>query len=221
MSGDDPIVLVGIEILKMLGSFIFGLLMRKSVGRFFIKAIKRLSNDFINITFISTRIYDFIEHKSFDMGLFHEIQKRIPALQIESFSQNNMQIKMPHFGIMNIIFAPSFDGEEEVTGEIKVSLVMGNKLRLGVREMDLVHDYYHNTEQVFQVVEGVFLERPKMKRNYILAEISRVGGFLEEKTFEIDDEDLSAHIHATSSKITIAAEPPIYIAKAVKKYLLV
>ena len=69
--------------------------------------------------------------------------------------------------------------------------------------------------------ERLFKEKPTILGNYIIAEISRIGWFVEEKTFEIDDRELSARIHATPDKITIIAEPPTYIAKAIRKYFLV
>uniref|UniRef100_A0A6M3LX79 Uncharacterized protein n=1 Tax=viral metagenome TaxID=1070528 RepID=A0A6M3LX79_9ZZZZ len=219
--GSDPGRLIVIEILKIAGSFVFGLLMRNEVGRFLITAKKRFLNDFITINLISIHTYKSIEIENFDLEVFQHMQKRIPNLKIVSISHKAMQIGMPTFGTMNIILTeePNLD-EEGALEEIKISLSLENPIRIGIREINLINDYYNITEQVHHVVEGMLSERPKLKRNYIIAEISRISGFLEEKTFEIDNEDLSAHIHATSSKITIVAEPPTYIVKAVKKYLL-
>ena len=218
---NDLLRTVGIEILKIVGSFIFGLLMRKKVGRYLIKFKRWLSNDSVTIDLVSTRTYTPVETNGFDMDIFRNIQGRIPNVKLDLLSHSSMRIEMRPFGIMKIILTRerSLD-EEETIEEIKVSLSIENPIRLGIRETDLVHEYYHNTEIVFQVVEGVFAERPTINRNYTIAEISRIGGLLDEKTFEIDDTELSAHVHATQNKITIAAEPPTYIAKAVKKYLL-
>lgn len=219
VDGGHPIQWVVIEIIA---SFIFGFLMRKKVARFLIRAWNRFSNSITKINLISVRTYNSTEKLRFDMDVFHDMQKRIPNLKCDSLSDSAMEVGMPPFGTMLILFSsePNLD-DENTSEEIKISLVIKNPIRLGIREMDIVHQYQNHVELLFHVIESNFSKKPKIKSNYIIAELPRVGGFVEEKIFEIDDEELSTHVHATMSKITISAEPPTYIAKAVEKYLFV
>lgn len=210
-----------LELLKMVGSFILGLLVRRQVGRFLIKKKKWLFNDPVTIDLVSVRTYTPVEAKEFDMSLFHNIQGRIPNVKLDLISRSSMRISMPPFGTLRAILTSESDLEEEAVEEIKVSLDIEDPIRLGVREVDLVHEFSHDVEIVFQIVEKVFVQESTLLRNYTIAEISRTGGLVEEKTFEVEDRELSARVHATPSKITIVAEPPTYVAKAVKKYLLV
>jgi hypothetical protein len=220
MSESNGLIQIGIEIVKIVGSFFFGLLMRKRVGRFFIKAQKWLMNSPVKIDLVSVRKYTLVETGAFTMEMFHNIQMRIPNVKLDQFSDNLMRIVVPQFGTIKIILTMEPElSQEETAEEIKISLNLENPIRLGIRETDLVHEYYHNTEIIFQILEGV-LHQPRLLQDYTIAEISRVGGLLEEKIFDIDDKELSARINATQSKITISANPSRYIAKAVKKYIL-
>jgi len=209
-------------IIEVIASFILGLLMKKKVARFFIRTWTLFSNSITKINLTSIRTYNSTEKIRFDMGIFHDMQKRLPNLKCDSLSDSAIEIGMPPFGTMIILLSsePNLD-DEDTSEEIKISLVIKDPIRLGIREMDIVHQYQNHVELLFQVIERNFSEKPKIKNNYIIAELPRVGGFIEDKIFEIDDKELSTHIHATMSNITISAEPPTYIAKAVAKYLFV
>ena len=213
---------IGFELLIIIISFFFGLLMRRKVGRFLIRTKKRLLNDPVSIDIVSVRTYTPVRMNTFDMETFHNLQKRIPNIKLDFVSDKAMRIGMPPFGTLKIILTaePNVEQEEEIE-EIKVSLSIENPIRLGIRQIDLIHEYYHSIEIVFQVIEDIFVEKPTTINNYAIAGISRVGGLLEEKSFEIKDDELSARIQASPEKITIMAKPPNYIARAVKKYLLV
>lgn len=209
-------------IIEVIASFILGLLMKKKVARFFIRTWILFSNSITKINLISVRTYDSTEKIRFNMDIFHDMQKRLPNLKCDSLSDSAMEIGMPPFGTVIVLLSSESNLDDEDTSEeIKISLVIKDPIRLGIREMDMVHQYQNHVGLLFQVIERSFSKIPKIKNNYIIAELPRVGGFVEEKILEIDDKELSTHIHATMSKITISAEPPTYIAKAVAKYLFV
>lgn len=213
---------VGLELLKIVGSLVVGLLMRKKVGRLLIRGKKWLFNDFVTIDLLSIRTYEPLETNEFNMNIYNTIKAKIPETRLDHIFHNGMRISIPVFGTMKVILSENVNlDEEDMIESIKVSLDPENPIRIGVRETNLLYEFSNNAEILFHAVERLFIEEPNILSNYMIAEISRIGGFIEEKTFEIDDKELAAHIHATPSKITVVAEPPTYMARTLKKYLLV
>jgi hypothetical protein len=115
----------------------------------------------------------------------------------------------------------NLEGEEEPLEIIKITLQPESPVRLGIREVQLLNDFSQTAEVLFSTAETLITTGKRIKQDYTLLELSRLGRFVEQKTFEIDDEDLGTHVHATANKLTLSVSPTSQIAKATKKYLLV
>jgi hypothetical protein len=206
--------------------FVLGLLFRKRNARWLVTAKKRLFNDVMVLDILSIRSYEPTNLKDFNRKDYGDIGKKLPHSELLDVFPNVIRVKVPVFGILKISAekipceeAPK-ENEETLIDSIKLALIPENSVRLGTREIHLLDDYGKYVELLFGTIEKS-LETVKIKQNYTLIEIPRVGHFKEEKTFDYEDEVLGASIHATPTKITVTIDSSIQIAKAVTKYLLV
>lgn len=208
--------------------FVLGLLFRKRVGRFFVKAKKWLFNDFVAIKIVSIQTYTpedtSVEIREFSKLIYDDVETRITSPQLYDVFNDGMRIAIPEFGILKLILSrihneETEDGREQVE-RIKVTLEPENPIRLGIREVHLLNDYISVAEVLFSASAGLILTPKRSLQNYTILELPRSGIFVEEKTFEIDDEDLGTHVHATANKLTLTVKPTSNIAKATSKYIL-
>lgn len=214
------------KIVEWLIPFVLGLLFRKKVGRFFVKKKKWLLNDVVTFKMISVRSYNPVEIRDLNRDVYEDVKTKIPNAKLHDIFADGMRIAVPNFGILRlykskIMGHENVTEEEERVEEIKVTLQPESPVRLGIREMHLMNDFAYTAETLFAAVERLFVTHSITKQNYTILEFPRLGRFVEDGTFEIEDDDLGAHVHATLSKLTIVVEPTSQIAKATGKYLLV
>lgn len=210
--------------------FGLGLLFRKRVGRFIIKTKKWLLNDVVATRIVSIRTYTPedtpVEIADFNMGIYEEIRAIIPNPRFHDIFEDGMRIAIPTFGTLKLSLSKISEEEnmehlEETVERIKVTLQPESPVRLGVREVHLLNDYSQTAEILFNATARLIATRNKIRQDYTILEFPRFGRFVEEKTFEIDDKNLGARVHATPNKLTIVVSPTSQIAKATSKYLLV
>lgn len=219
-----------LEIVKWIVVFVLGLLFRKRVGRAIIKAKKWLLNDVVGVRIVSIRTYvpeeTPVEINEFTRGVYEDIRVRITNPQLHDIFRDGMRIAIPTFGILRLnVNRINDDGaienQEETLERIKLTLQPESPVRLGIRETQLLNDFSQAAEILFNAAERLIATRKRILQNYSILEFPRVGRFVEEKTFEIKDEDLGTHVQATANKLTLTVSPTSQIAKATKKYLLV
>jgi len=222
MFGDNFWLILAFELGLIIVAFLFGLLMTKNFARLLTKYWKKLRNDPVSINLVFVRIYEPNRINELNAETFHSLQQRIPNVKLDFVSRTAMRIGMLPFGTVKIIHDEGVNNEQnEEIENVKISISIENPIRIGIRQIDDIHQYSNNVEIIFQILENNFLEKPVIIKNYAVAEIDRSGRFLEEKTFDIKNDELAARIQGTPNKITIMAEPPNYIAKAVKRYMLI
>lgn len=215
-----------LEVLKWFIAFGLGLLFRKRVGRFIIKTKKWLLNDVVPTRIVSIRTYTPVEIRDFNLGVYEDVRARIPNPQLHDIFPDGMRIAIPTFGTLSLRVSRITEQEEmgkqeEIVEKVKVTLKPDGPVRLGVREVHLLNDFAQTAEILFGAVEKLFATTSKIMQNYTILEVPRFGRFVEEKTFDIEDDILGARVHATPSKITIVVSPTSQIAKATSRYLLV
>jgi len=205
--------------LQIIASLAIGSLFSKKVGRFLTTTWKWVSNDLTMIDVISVRTYKPTEKIKLDKEVFQAIKARVPNIKYESVTDNSLQMGLSPYGTIIVLISSEYDLDEgETLEEIKISLVIKNPIRVGYRDIDIVHEYVDVINQIFPVIESLFLETPQMNYNYIIAEMPRVRGYLEKEIIDIDDAGLATHVRANIDNISLAAKPPLHITKAVKKY---
>jgi hypothetical protein len=216
-----PILL---QLLNWIIPFSLGLLFRKRVARFLITTKKRLFNDIVTINLLSVRSYNPTKNSDFGREMYEDTGKKLPRAELLDVFSNVIRVKVPVFVILKlsvdkILSEEVTEQEEEAVESVKMTLSPESPVRLGIREVHLLDDYGHYVEMLFDATEKS-LETVKLKQNYTLIEVPRIGHFKEEKTFEYQDEILGASVQATPSKVTIVVDSSIQIAKATRKYLL-
>lgn len=214
------------KFLEWLVPFTLGLLVRKKVGRFLIKTKKWLFNDTVSINIISVRSYSPVEIMDFNLSIYEDVKAKVTSPKLHDIFPDGMRIEIPIFGILKlsigrIVEEEAIEDREEIVESIKVTLQPENPVRLGIRDIDLLNDYANSAEILFNATEKLFKAHTPPQQNYTILESPRLGHFVEEKTFEMDDKELGAHVHATQSKLTIVVSPTSQVTKAAKKYLLV
>ena len=202
-------------------SFGLGLLARKKIGRFLVRTKKKLFNDPVTMRIVSIRLYNPVEVHDFNQDVFENVRVRITNPKLHDFYPGGMRIEIPVFGILRLGLDRITDQEEDRLESIKVTLQLESPIRLGMRDIPLLNDYAQTAEVLFSAVENLFMTHSTLRQNYTILELPRVGRFVEEKAFEMKDDNLGAHVQATPNKLTIVVEPPIQMAKAAKKYVLV
>lgn len=206
--------------------FLLGLLLRKRFGRFIIKKKKWLFNDAVNINILSVRLYNPVETHNFNQDVYEDVKAKITSQKLHDIFPDGMRIEIPTFGILKLSLSKiseeeTIENQEEIVESIKVTLQPVSPVRLGIRDIKLLNDYAQSAEILFNAVEKLFVAYSAPQQNYTILESPRFGHFVEEKTLEIDDEELGIQVHATQSKVTIVVSPTSQIVKAANKYLLV
>jgi len=223
------------SIIETVGSsaagFIIGILFRKRTGRALAKAKKWLGNDVVTATIVSIQTYvpdvTPVEITEFTREVYEDIKVRIPNPQLHDVFSDGMRIAIPIFGVLRLDLSKTSDQQsdeesrEETLEQIKITLRPESLVRFGVREVNMLNDYVQVTTTLFNTAEGLISTGKSIKQNYTIIEFPRLGRFVEEKTFEIDDKDLGTHVQATANKLTLTVSPTNQLAKAAKKYLLI
>jgi hypothetical protein len=225
---------LGISIVLMIVNwaipFMLGLLFRKRVGRALVNFKRWLLNDIVTAQIISVRTYTPgetpVEIREFTQQAYDEAKVKISNPQLHDIFDNGMRMAIPIFGILRLNLSEVSEGEgiedgEEQLETIKMTLQPESPVRLGIREVQSLNEFSQTAEVLFNVTETLIMTRKQIKQDYTLLEISRLGRFAEEKTFEIDDKDLGTHVHATADKVSLSVSPTSQIAKVAKKYLFV
>ena len=210
--------------------FVLGLLFRKRVGRAIVNFKRWLFNDIVTVQIISVRTYTSqetsAEIQEFTRQVYDYAKVKIPNPQLHDVFRDGMRIAIPTFGILRLDLSrvsekEDLEDEEEPLEIIKITLQPESPVRLGIREVQLLNDFSQTAEALFNATETLITTRKQIRQDYTLLEFSRIGRFVEEKTFEMDDKDLGTHVHATANKLSLSISPTSQIAKATKKYLLV
>ena len=206
--------------------FILGLLFRKKVAHALIRLKKWLFNDIVTVKIVSVRCYYPGEIFGFNHQFLEDIKRRIPNMKFLDMFDREVRFTVPIFGNLRLSLNVIPCEEDAVNTqyrdveEVKMALEPENQVRLGVREIHRLNDFKDWTEVLFNASERFALERSvRIKRNYTILEMSRIGRF-EEKRFELVDDDLGSRIEAVPDKLTIVTEPSSQIPKAAEKYLL-
>lgn len=216
--------------MKGIVAFVIGLLVRKSVGRAFVKAKKWVSNEVTPTQIVSIRTYipqeTPVEIHEFTREVYEDVRVRILNLQLHDIFSDGMRVEIPTFGILRLVLSRIstqgvIEDQEETIERIKLALQPESPVRLGIKEIHLLNEYSQNAEKLFNAAERLIVTHKQIKQDYTILEFPRSGRFVEEKTFERDDKNLGTHIHATPAKLTLTVSPTSQIAKATKKYLLV
>jgi len=218
--------LVVVKIVEWLIPFGLGLLVRKRVGRFLIKIKRKLFNDAVTFKIISVRSYNPVETHDFNLNVYEDVRARITNPRLHDIFPDGIRIEIPTFGILNLSMNRISEQEEEENREeaiesIKLTLQPESPVRLGTRDIRLLNHYAQSAEVLFSAVERLFVTHSAIRQNYTVLEFPRLGRFVEEKAFEIEDEELGTRVHATQNKLTLTVSPTSQMTKATSKYFLV
>jgi hypothetical protein len=219
-----------LEVTKWAIAFGLGLLFRKRVGRAIVRLWKWLSNAVVTAQIVSVRTYIPVETpvqiQDFTREVYDDVKTRILNLQLYDVFGDGMRVAMPTFGMLKLSLSrigeqENPQDEEETLETIKMTLKPESPVRFGIREVQLLNDFSKTAEVLFNAAERLIVTGKRIGQDYTLLEFSRLGRFVEEKTFEMKDEDLGTHVLATANRLTLTVSPTSEIAKATKKYLLV
>lgn len=205
--------------------FILGLLFRKRVGHALIEAKKYLANDILTTDFLAVRSYPPIDLPSLDSTVFERANVRFRNLKSVEVFDDEMIVSAPIFGRLRLRVdkQPSIDDRVAASPnpqieKVKLTLRNESPLRLGVRESKRLDDLVNIANTLFDSVE--LLTQTKGARpteDYVVMEVNRISHFLPEKTFDLEDAELSARVRGTPTKITITT-PSMKLVEATKKY---
>ncbi|MEM1551605.1 MAG: hypothetical protein QXH03_02910 [Candidatus Bathyarchaeia archaeon] len=212
--------------------FLLGLIFKKRVARFFVIAKKRFLNEIISLTLLYTRYYSPCSASDVNYKVYEDLRTKIPSLKLLNIFPEGMRISTPVFGNIRILLEkiPKKEELEEVrekseveVEKIKITITPETSVRLGVREInDKLNDFAHYAETIFSSVEKHCLkEECKILESYLLIETPRIGWFVEEKSFELEDSELDAYVQATPNKVALIVKASIHAGRAVQKYLLI
>lgn len=209
--------------------FVLGLLFRRRVGRSIVNFKRWLFNDIVTVQIISVRTYipqeTPVEIHEFTQQVYDDIKVRIPHPQLYDIFGDGMRVAIPTYGILSLNLSKVHDeiqeNETEQPDRIKITLQPESPTRLGTREVQSLNDFSQTVEVLFDAAEKLITTRKQIRQNYTLLEFPRSSRFVDQRIFEMDDDDLGTHIHATASKLSLSVSPTSLIAKAVKKYLFV
>lgn len=209
--------------------FLLGLLFRRRIGRFLVILKKKLFNDVLSISLLSVRSYHPTELAECGSQLYDDLRTKIPSTKLLDRFPNGIRISVPIFGNIRALMERISDEEEnetnmeaEATGKIKVTISPESPTRLGVREVHHISIFAQYSDLIFGDIERTCLKESKIipESSYTLIEVPRFGPFREEKTFDIEDEELGATVHATVEKLNIIVTASIQVGKAAEKYFL-
>jgi hypothetical protein len=224
---------VGLMIVSWIVPFVLGLLFRKRVGRAIVNLKRWLFNDIVTADIVSIRTFVSqatpIEIHEFTQQVYDEAKVKILNPSLRDIFEDGMRVEIPTFGILLLNLREENKGkdveeeenEEGSFGTIKMTLKPESSVRLGTREIQMLNDFYQTAEALFNAAEKLITTAKQINQDYTILEFSRMGRFVEEKTFEIDDKDVGAHVHATVTTLSLTVSPSSQITKAAKKYLLV
>jgi hypothetical protein len=214
--------------------FIIGLLLRKRVGRWFVKARKYLANEPIPISFLYIRSYHPTKLKPCGHDVYDNLSVKIPGIKLLNMFQTGLRISIPSFGNFKISVEPKVDNteqsEDSEVEEVELAPIVGVKAALtaespiviGVRNTGKLNELSTYCEVILSEIERGCLENARIDptETYTIIDLPRTGHFLEQKTLDIDDEDLGVHVSANEQKISLTIKASTQIASATKKYLL-
>jgi hypothetical protein len=205
--------------------FTLGVLFRKRVGRFLIKIKRWLFNDVVTMNILCVRSYNPTEICEVNHSVYEDIKVKIPSAKLLTVFPDGLKISVPIFGNVRTLLETVVDEEdstatEEVIEKIKLSLNPESPVRLGMREIEKLTDFANYCEAIIGALEKCCIAKSKITQNFLLVEVPRIQHFREEKTFQIENKELGATIHATPEKLTIVVSPMTYIGRAISKYVL-
>ena len=206
--------------------FALGLLFRKRVGHAISEGLKWLTNQFMSLKLSEVRVYPTSQARDFNWEITDEAKLSIPNFQTLDVFAEEVRFSVPVFGIMRLSLTKEAKSESdsEVSGEdelasIRVMVRTESPVRLGVREVDKLHDFDRTCQVMFSSVERHSLGTSVLaSEHYATIDMNRLGNFTEAKMFDRKDDDLGVEITATEGRINMIVTPPSQIVKAAKKY---
>ena len=207
--------------------FVLGLLFRKKVAEAIIRAKKWLFNDVVTAKIISVRSYSSLDFQGFNRSIYDQTSPQIKDLKLIDIFESQMRFSLQTFGVIRVKMSKNDDYNDDLrnVGEfedrLKITIDPESPIRIGIREIDLLHDFSDDSSILFNQIERSSLgNQSKLVKDYSILEIPRMGRFLKGEDFQIDDKELGTHVHVQTNKLTITSSPSHEIAKAAKKYIL-
>jgi hypothetical protein len=208
--------------------FILGLLFRKRVGHWLVEVKKYIGNDILTTDFVAVRLYPPLELPPLDSSVFERANVKFRNLRSVEVFDDEMIVSAPIFGRLRLRVDRLPSIEDEVAEVVptsaprveRVKLTLRNEspLRLGVRESKKLDDLVNIANALFDGVELLAATKgSRPTEDYVVMEVNRITHFLPEKTFDIDDKELSARVRGTPTKIAITS-PSMKLVEATKKY---
>ena len=195
---------------------------RRKYARKIMKFEKWNINDIITLELLAVRNYPFVEIKEIDIAVFHHIRSRIEDVKFIQDTADGMVIQMPLFGnlvieIEKFSYEDRYEEHQKNDG-VKLSIKTEIPVRLGARELEKLHDFEKNTNIIFDIIENkVFVEGKIPKDNFAICDVLRTKYLVENKHFELVDNELNVRVQGEDSQITITS-PIDKLTKAAEKY---
>jgi len=214
-----------LQIASSIIGFVFGLLFRKKTAQFLVKSKKWLLNDIITARIISIRTYRNTSFDGFNRATFSEAIPRISGLKIHDVFSSEAIVSVPTFGLLNIRIdtresVPEMK-KEMIETTLKTILELKSPIRLGIREISILHDYSHNVEVLFDVIEKhSFGNKKELLQDYSIFETARIGRFSSGDPAVIEDKERGVLVQIKKDKLTITSSPTHELTKIVQKYIL-
>jgi hypothetical protein len=233
MSGTEPNLFaeLGMTILNTIVGVIVGyaggLLTRRIVWRRLLKWKKWLANDVLSLDILAVRQYPYVEVRAVDIGVFDHIKSRFSNVKLVQKYPTGMIINVsPIFGNLEVTIDKNPKGEEDIYSEyssddktIKLRIKTENPVRLGVRELGRLNELEKIVEGIFDTIDMLlFTEHKPMKQSYAVCDITRTIYFVQEKVFNLKDEDLGVSVYGKNNKLTITVSPIGKMTQATEKY---
>jgi hypothetical protein len=181
-------------------------------------------NSIFTLEIITVREFEKATIKEINYSVFSSIKTLIPDTILISSSSDVLILRIPFFERVRVLIEKTTDesvdsGEMDLGEKIKISIKPENPIRLGTREFNKLRDFTQYSEIIFNsIYNEVFVEKSKITHDYALLQLSRMKRLIEEKIFDIDDEELGATVHGTENEISISTTPMNRITDAAMKY---
>jgi hypothetical protein len=212
---------VVLEVAKVAAGFVAGLLFKRKVWRFLVRAKKWLFNDILSLSIQAVRQYSYVDVKDVNICVFDHIKQKVPGVKLVQHYPEGMIISVPLFGnlIVEIEKTPIDEYDESIERAINLIVRTEIPVRLGIRELSHLTELEKYADSIFDTLQVMlFAEQKIMKKTFAVCDISRTIYFVLEKNFVLKDENLGATIRGTDSRLNITITPIANMAKAAQKY---
>lgn len=229
MSGSEPdfITQIAIEVAKVIAGsiagFIVGLLTRKTVWRKLVKVKKWIFNDILSLDLLVVRQYPHMNVRSIDITVFDHIKSKFPEAQLVQKHPTGMIISMPPIfhNLEVLIEKIPLEEDSDYDGEKMIKLILRseNPVRLGIRELGKLKQFESYADGIFDTIHAfLFTEKKAMKQSYAVCDITRTIYFVQEKVFDLRDDEMGVRVRGKDNKLTIEVSSISKIRDAIQKY---